>query len=52
MTWNSLSEDNLGGYSLREFSNLLPNSQILEERPKSDKRNAILVWGENLNLKS
>jgi hypothetical protein len=52
MTWNSLSEDNFGGYSLREFSNFLPNSEILEECPKTDERNAILVWGRNLKLNS
>jgi hypothetical protein len=49
ITWNSLSQDNFGGYSLREFAKLIPHSRILEERPKSDDRNAILIWGENSN---
>jgi hypothetical protein len=45
ITWNSLSEENFGGYSLAEFIALIPNSRILPEIPNTGEFNAILVWG-------
>ena len=45
ITWNSLSADNLGGYSLAELLRLIPNSQILPERPCTAEQNVIIVWG-------
>jgi hypothetical protein len=48
MTWNLLSEERLGGYSLERFVDLLPNYKILEENPLSGEGNKILVWGQNL----
>lgn len=45
ITWNSLSADRLGGYSLGEILRLIPHSQILAEEPNTAKSNAIIVWG-------
>lgn len=45
ITWNCLSEDQLGGYSLAELIRLIPNSQIHAEKPNTADRNAIIVWG-------
>ena len=45
ITWNSLSADKLGGYSLGELLRLIPHSQILTEKPNTGVNNAIIVWG-------
>ena len=45
ITWNSLSADQLGGYSLAELIRSIPNSQILPEQPNTSKNNAIIIWG-------
>jgi hypothetical protein len=47
ITWNSLSEERLGGYSLEKFADRLPNYQIVDERPQSGERNKILIWGQS-----
>lgn len=45
ITWNNLSAEILGGYSLAELVRLIPNSQIHPEKPNTAEANAILVWG-------
>ena len=45
ITWNHLSAENLGGYSLAELIRLIPNSQIFPEKPITSESNAIIVWG-------
>jgi hypothetical protein len=50
ITWNSLSADSLGGYTLADLIRLIPNSQILPENPNTAKGNAIIIWG-NLGIK-
>jgi hypothetical protein len=45
ITWNSLSEHELSGYKLAELVRLLPNSQIIPERPYTGNGNAIIIWG-------
>lgn len=45
ITWNSLSADQLGGYSLANLIRLIPNSQIIPEKPNTSTNNALIVWG-------
>jgi putative sugar O-methyltransferase len=45
ITWNNLSAENFGGYSLAELIRLIPNSQIHPEKPNTSESNAIIVWG-------
>ena len=47
ITWNSQSVDNLDGYSLADLVRIIPNSQILPERPKTSESNVILVWNNS-----
>jgi hypothetical protein len=45
ITWNNLSAEDLGGYSLAELIRLIPNSQIHPDKPNTRESNAIIVWG-------
>jgi len=45
ITWNNLSEQILGGYSLAELIRVIPNSQIRPEIPNTSECNSIIVWG-------
>jgi putative sugar O-methyltransferase len=45
ITWNNLSEQTFGGYSLAELIRVIPNSQIRPEKPNTSECNAIIVWG-------
>jgi hypothetical protein len=45
LTWNSLSADNLGGHSLADLIRLIPNSQIVPERPNTAEGNVVIIWG-------
>lgn len=45
ITWNNLSEQTLGGYSLAELIRSIPNSQIRPEKPNTSECNVIIVWG-------
>ena len=47
ITWNSLSPD---GISLEELLGLIPESQVLEEEPKTHPDNVILIWGSDRTL--
>ena len=49
ITWNSWSSTHLGGHSLAEIVRLIPNSQIMPEKPLTGKENAIIVWGHQLH---
>lgn len=45
VTWNTLSERNLGGLSCSEFMARIPGSQKFAEVPLSHPGNCIIVWG-------
>lgn len=45
MTWNSWSLNHFGGYNLADLIRLIPNSQIIPEKPLTGPENAIIVWG-------
>ena len=45
ITWNPLSEEMLGGYSLADLIRLIPNSQIHPEKPNTFEGNVIIIWG-------
>ena len=45
ITWNNLSSKYLGGHTLAELIRMIPNSQILPEKPNTSEGNAIIVWG-------
>jgi len=44
ITWNDLSTNQLGGYSLSDLIRIIPNSEILPERPRTDLANAVIIW--------
>lgn len=44
ITWNCLSANELNGYTLAELVRLIPNSEILPERPYTHDGNAIIIW--------
>jgi len=45
MHYNTLSERSLGGYSVKEISDMLPGSVLLPEEPATNPGNVTLVWG-------
>jgi hypothetical protein len=45
LTWNLLSERNLGGMGLSEFLNRVPDSVAFEENPNTYRGNKVVVWG-------
>jgi len=47
LTWNVLSEKELGGYSVDEVISKIPGSRIIEEKPLTAEGNVIIVWGDN-----
>lgn len=49
ITWNTLSHDLLQGYSLADLIRIIPNAQILPEKPYTSDGNAIIVWGMKEN---
>lgn len=48
-TWNSLSEDHLGGMRAEDFAKLIPGAEIFNEVPLSHSGNCIIVWGHAPN---
>ena len=44
ITWNDLSERKLGGLSVMDFCNLIPNVTVIDENPSTSKNNKILFW--------
>ena len=45
ITWNHLSAEILGGYSLAELIRLIPKSEVYPEKPNTSESNAIIIWG-------
>ena len=45
ITWNELSFIELGGLSVSELLEKIPNSFLIEEDPLTYKNNVIIVWG-------
>jgi hypothetical protein len=48
ITWNSLSAENLDGYTLGDLIRIIPNSQVFPEIPNTSSNNVIIIWGSNL----
>ena len=44
ITWNSQSVDNLDGHSLADLVRIIPNSQIMTEKPNTSENNVIITW--------
>lgn len=45
ITWNTLSYDVLGGYSLEELLEKIPGSSTIAEEPLTKENNCIIIWG-------
>lgn len=45
ITWNTLSYDVLGGYSLDELLEKIPDSSKIAEEPLTKENNCIIIWG-------
>lgn len=45
MTWNTLSQDVLDGYSLEELLAKIPGSSTIPEEPLTKENNCIIIWG-------
>ena len=45
ITWNELSFIELGGLSVGELLEKIPNSFLIKEDPLTYKNNVIIVWG-------
>lgn len=56
MIMNSGRDDftgrNSGKLSIHEIQAVLSNSEIIEETPKTNPDNYVLIWGKNLNLQN
>ena len=50
ITWNYLSADQLGGYSLNDLIQLIPNSRIVPEVPITHPKNAIIIFGADSEI--
>jgi hypothetical protein len=47
ITWNTLSEKNLGGFKLKELTSSISKLKVIEETPISAPGNQILYWTSN-----
>jgi hypothetical protein len=47
ITWNDLSQTQLGGYSLAELIRFIPDSEVIPEKPLTSDSNVILMWNRN-----
>ena len=45
ITWNSLSYNSFGGYSVKELVTKIKGAFVIEEKPLTAKDNCIVVWG-------
>lgn len=45
MTWNTLSCEELDGYSLEELLEKIPSSSTIAEEPSTKTNNCIIIWG-------
>lgn len=45
MTWNTLSCEELDGYSLNELLEKIPGSSTIAEEPSTKTNNCIIIWG-------
>ena len=45
ITWNTLSYEELNGYSLEELLEKIPGSRVIAEEPLTKENNCIIVWG-------
>jgi putative sugar O-methyltransferase len=44
ITWNDLSYSKLGGFSLPQLLEIIPDSRIIPEVPLTSENNQILIW--------
>jgi hypothetical protein len=49
ITWNNLSQTQLGGYSLAELIRRIPDSEVIPETPLTAVSNVILMWNRTKN---
>jgi hypothetical protein len=49
ITWNNLSQTQLGGYSLAELIRRIPDSEVIPETPLTAVSNVILTWNRTKN---
>lgn len=49
ITWNSVSYDKRGGYSVSELLEKIKDSTVIEEVPLTFRGNCIIVWGTKKN---
>lgn len=45
ITWNCLSQNVFGGYSVNELLKVIPGSSRIEEKPLTHPDNCIIIWG-------
>ena len=45
LTWNLISEKRLGGLSIEDVIEYLPNPTVIEETPLTDHGNVLITWG-------
>jgi hypothetical protein len=45
LTWNLIAENRLGGLSVNEVLQYLPNANVSEESPLTDEGNVLITWG-------
>jgi len=46
ITYNDITPDDFRAYKKDELVKIIPNSIIIEEIPKTHKRNCIIIWGK------
>jgi putative sugar O-methyltransferase len=45
LTWNLISQERLGGLSVIDVLEYIPNARVIEESPLTDKGNVLITWG-------
>jgi hypothetical protein len=48
LIYNHINPPEFGSYSAKEFCQLVPGAEILEENPLTDRANVLIVWGHKL----
>ena len=46
ITYNEITPEYFNSYKKEELLKIIPNSHIIEEVPLTDKKNCIIIWGE------
>lgn len=48
ITFNEISPEYFKSYKRAELLTLIPNSRIVEEKPLTNDKNCIIIWGDNI----